>query len=330
MSARNDVGSALGRWHTPVCAVRVSERHGLGSVVTGELVVHTSGACAGTLLGGAVATTVGELAAAVLADGAPRSLRVTLAESDAVSAGLACAGSATLVAHLLPDATADLLGAALRAGQPVALAAGPGRQVGVLAGFELSRTAGTLDAADEPELARRAQQLLRRGVSATETVDVPSGLAQLDLWVPVPRVLVVGAGAIGQALTAQTRVLGWTLDTATGVGQAQVAVAELTAADVLVLLDHSPDFDTALLACARGPAFAGALGSRHTQAQRRQRLQALGATDADLARVRGPVGLDLGARTPAETAVSIVAEVLASRGDRAGTALGASSGRIGG
>lgn len=55
----------------------------------------------------------------------------------------------------------------------------------------------------------------------------------------------------------------------------------------LVLLDHSPAFDTALLACARGPAFTGALGSRHTQSDRARRLRAAGASEDDLAAVRG-------------------------------------------
>jgi xanthine dehydrogenase accessory factor len=98
-----------------------------------------------------------------------------------------------------------------------------------------------------------------------------------------------------------------------------------------VLLDHAPSFDAVLIdGLRRGRGFIGALGSRRTQTARRQRLLEAGLTDADLAALRGPVGLDLGARTPAETAVSIVAQVIAARSGRAGTALAATDGRIGG
>jgi xanthine dehydrogenase accessory factor len=79
----------------------------------------------------------------------------------------------------------------------------------------------------------------------------------------------------------------------------------------------------------RGRGFLGALGSRRTQAARRERLLAAGVTEDELARVHGPVGLDLGARTPAETAVSVVAEVLATRSGRDPSALGRARGQIG-
>ena len=100
---------------------------------------------------------------------------------------------------------------------------------------------------------------------------------------------------------------------------------------MLVLLDHDPAFDAVLVdGLRRGRGFLGALGSRHTQAARRERLLAAGLTGDDLAALHGPVGLDLGARTPAETAVSIVAQVIALRAGRSGAALAASEGRIGG
>ena len=111
---------------------------------------------------------------------------------------------------------------------------------------------------------------------------------------------------------------------------AHAAVAAFSDADVLVLLDHDPAFDAVLVNGLRaGRGFLGALGSRHTQSARRQRLQAAGLTAAELAALHGPVGLDLGARTPAETAVSIVAQVIAARAGRSATALAANEGPIG-
>jgi xanthine dehydrogenase accessory factor len=144
-------------------------------------------------------------------------------------------------------------------------------------------------------------------------------------------VLVVGTGAIADALVAQAALLGWATRQVTGLAEARAAVAGFTEADVLVLLDHDPAFDAVLIEGLRGGrGFIGALGARHTQATRRERLRAAGLTAADLAALRGPVGLDLGARTPAETAVSIVAQVIAARSGRDATPLAASEGRIGG
>ena len=125
-------------------------------------------------------------------------------------------------------------------------------------------------------------------------------------------------------------MLGWGYRQVAGIEETTAAVAAFTDADVLVLLDHDPAFDAALLAGLRhGRGFLGALGSRRTQAARRERLLGAGVTEADLARIHGPVGLDLGARTPAETAVSIVAEVVASRSGRDPAALSAGRGQIG-
>jgi xanthine dehydrogenase accessory factor len=152
----------------------------------------------------------------------------------------------------------------------------------------------------------------------------------VDVWVPVPSLLVVAAGAIAEALEAQAGVLGWGCRQVSGLEETTAAVAAFTDADVLVLLDHDPGFDDALLAGLRhGHGFLGALGSRRTQAARRERLLAAGVAEADLARIHGPVGLDLGARTPAETAVSIVAEVIAARSGREPAALSAGRGQIG-
>jgi xanthine dehydrogenase accessory factor len=176
-----------------------------------------------------------------------------------------------------------------------------------------------------------ARELLRRGATVTERRTVGDTEVLVDLWVPVPSVLVVGSGAIGEALLAQAALLGWAGRAVTELDEARAAVQAFTEADVVVLLDHAPRFDAMLVdGIRRGRGFLGALGSRRTQAARRERLLRAGLTEEELATVHGPVGLDLGARTPAETAVSIVAEVIAARSGRAAQALGASEGKIGG
>jgi len=310
--------------------VRVLARHGFGTVESGQLVAGTAGgATAGAVYRGTLDDAVLPLAAAA-ASGA-RTQDAHVAEAAALDAGLACAGGATLLGHPLPAVQASALGEALEGGVPAALVSTTdGSGALVLTGPELAAVHGSLGALDAAA-AEAARGLLRRGATTTERV--PAGGAELlvDLWVPVPSVLVAGAGAIGEALRAQAELLGWGARAETGLDAVRAAVAAFTDADVLVLLDHDPAFDVVLVdALRRGRGFIGALGSRRTQAARRERLLAAGLTEAELARLRGPVGLDLGARTPAETAVSIVAQVVAARSGRAGTALAAGDGRIGG
>ncbi|MDQ3905924.1 MAG: XdhC family protein, partial [Actinomycetota bacterium] len=147
----------------------------------------------------------------------------------------------------------------------------------------------------------------------------------------VTTMLIVGGGAIGTALSAQCELLGWAVRTETDLEPAVAAAKEFTAVDVLALLDHAPAFDAVLVELLRsGRGFCGALGSRHTQEVRHRRLRAAGITEEELARLHGPMGLDLGASTPAETAVSLVAEVIAVRRGRSGGPLTAAAGRIGG
>ena len=98
----------------------------------------------------------------------------------------------------------------------------------------------------------------------------------------------------------------------------------------MLVLTHDPKFDEpALLSSLQtGAGYIGALGSRRTAAEREQRLRDLGVTDAELARISAPCGLDVGARTPEETAVAVLGEILALRAGRAGGRLAEASGPI--
>ena len=331
---RRLLGAALCEWASSggtVGVVRVLDRHGLGTTEAGQLLAAgPDGTVAGVLLRGAMDDAARPLAAAATSEAGTVDAHID--EDPAVAAGLACAGGARLLGHPVPAALAEALGAALSGGQPAALVAtADGASCLALTGPELETVHGTLGAAAVDEAAaERTRRALRRGTTVTERVELAGLDALVDLWLPVPTVLVVGTGAIGEAVAAQAAVLGWSARTVTGLDEARAAVAELTDADVLVLLDHDAAFDALLIDAVRGRGFVGALGSRHTQAARRERLRAAGLTEAELARVHGPVGLDLGARSPAETAVSIVAEVIAERSGRAPTALAVAEGRIGG
>ncbi len=311
-----------------VGVVRVLDRHGFGTVESGQLLAGSaSGTVAGVLYRGALDAVAVPLVAA--ASAAPQTRNAHVPERDALAAGLACSGGATLLGHPLPPDCAEALGVALERGTPAALVSTPdGTAALVFTGPELADATGGLGtAALDASAADTARGLLRRGATVTERTDE----FLLDLWVPVPSVLVVGSGAIGAALVEQAALLGWTSRTAADLDETVAAVAAFTDADILVLLDHAPAFDAALIAGLRGGrGFIGALGSRHTQAARRERLRAAGLGDAELERLYGPVGLDLGARTAAETAVSIVAQVISVRGGRTGAALAGAAGRIGG
>ena len=313
--------------------VRVLDRHGFGTVAGGQLLAGTpAGDTAGWLLRGTLDDTAVPLATAAATVPDVRKAHVT--EPAALAAGLACSGGATLLGHPLPAAAATALGAALATGAPAALVSpADGTGAMVLTGPELAVATGGLGTAERDEAAAdAARRLLRRGATVTERAVTESGDDLLiDLWVPVPSVLVIGGGAIGDALAAQAALLGWESRAVADAPDADAVVGAFTDADVLVLLDHAPAFDTVLITgIRRGRGFIGALGSRHTQAARRERLRAAGVTEEEFARLHGPVGLDLGARTPAETAVSIVAHVIAARAGRTGTALTAGAGRIGG
>jgi xanthine dehydrogenase accessory factor len=334
-SSLRDLGAALRRLaagRDGVGVVRVLERHGFGTVESGQLLAGTAtGAVAGVLYRGALDAAALPLVKAAAA--APRTADAHVTEGAALAAGLACSGGATLLGHPLPVAAAAALGAALERAEPAALISTvDGAAAAVLTGPELADAVGGLG---DPELdaaaADAARRLLQRGATATERIELDGRELLVDLWVPVPSVLVVGSGAIGAALAAQAELLGWGVRHAGDPDATAAAVAAFTEADVLVLLDHAPAFDAALVeGLRRGRGFIGALGSRRTQSARRERLLAAGITEDELARLHGPVGLDLGARTPAETAVSIVAQVVASRSGRTATALAASGSRIGG
>jgi xanthine dehydrogenase accessory factor len=331
-SVNRELGAALRRWaRHGVGVVRVLERHGFGTVEPGQLLAASAaGETAGRVYLGALDTVAVPLARAALVGPGARSAHV--AEEPAVAAGLACAGGATLLGHPLPTELAEALGSALADGHPAALAStSDGARQLVLTGPELAAEHGGLGTPDaDRAVAEVANRLLRQGATSTERITDGGLDVLLDLWVPVPSVLVVGRGAIGDALLAQAALLGWVGEQITELASARAAVAAFTDADVLVLLDHAGKFDDVLLdGIARGRGFLGALGSRRTQAGRRSRLLAAGLTEADLEALHAPVGLDLGARTPAETAVSIVAEVIAARAGRAGVALASNDGRIG-
>jgi len=167
---------------------------------------------------------------------------------------------------------------------------------------------------------------------------------------PGPRLVLFGAVELAGALSTLGRVLGWRAYVVDPrerfalaerfpdaeevvVAWPEEAFARLGGIDedtAVAVLTHDPVLDDlALIIALRSPAvFVGAMGSRRTQAGRRERLVAAGLGEAELARLSGPIGLDLGARSAAETALSIMGEIVAVRSGRSGGRLTAGEGAI--
>jgi xanthine dehydrogenase accessory factor len=213
--------------------------------------------------------------------------------------------------------------AALAAQQPCA----------VVTDLETGDQAFVREAGTAPEWLRPEQRAeVRRRLAVDHSGLLPDSRVFVRVYMPPPRMIIVGAVHIAQALAPMARLSGFAvtvIDPREGFVrsgqladvQAIVAWPDEAMSDVrpdartaVVTLTHDPKLDDPALAGAlRSPAFyIGALGSRKTHAKRLQRLAGDGFTEADLARIHGPVGLDINAITPAEIAVSIMAQVIAT------------------
>ena len=126
---------------------------------------------------------------------------------------------------------------------------------------------------------------------------------------PAPSMLVVGGGDVATALAGIAETLEWPCHIT---DELTDAVDALDVSDVVVVLSHHEGIDAPVLAAAlhRDHAYIGAMGSRRTQARRREQMVADGVPEESLASIHGPAGLDIGADAPAEIAVSILAEVV--------------------
>jgi xanthine dehydrogenase accessory factor len=169
-----------------------------------------------------------------------------------------------------------------------------------------------------------AARLFSQGT--TDTLVGPDSVITV-LW-PVPKLVIIGSGAIADALCAVAVLLGWNTQVITETRVATGVIAGLAALDKLVVISHDDDVAGPALASALGGevGYIGALGSRRTQQSRADWLAYRGVTDLD--RIHGPAGLDIGANTPPEIAVSIVAEALAVQSRKGAGSLRGRTGMI--
>jgi xanthine dehydrogenase accessory factor len=327
-----------------------------------SMLVGPGGTAVGSVSGGCVEGAVYEAAQEVMQTGTPVLERYGVSDDDAFSVGLTCGGILHVYVEKVDHSTFPELGDVARSiheREPVAVVtciSGSGDRLGRRLVVWPDRVAGSLgsarldDAATDDVrglLAQGHTTVLRYGHDGERRGD------DLELFVaayaPPPRMLVFGAIDFAAAVARVGSFLGYRVTvcdarpvfaTPRRFPDADEVVVEWpheylqrTTVDertVICVLTHDPKFDIPLLEIAlRTPAaYIGAMGSRRTHDDRLARLQEAGLTAEELERLHSPIGLDLGARTPEETAVSIAAEIIGERWGGSGRQLTGTAGAI--
>ena len=326
----------LDRWRAAgdriAIAAVVATRRSAPRPIGSKLAVSEGGELAGSVSGGCVESEVVEAAHEVLAGGEPRLLTFGISDDLALSVGLPCGGEIDV---WVSEPDPELLGR-------LADVAREERRAVVFTDLDDGTQRLVLDG-DDPV----ADDLIRGGHS--KVVELQGRRVFANVFGPPPRLLVYGAVDTADALCAAARGLGWHTIVADARGrfatrerlpnahEVIVAWPEETLAQVqpdhataVVVLTHDDKFDIPMLVgtLTTDAYYIGALGSRRNQERRRERLLEAGVDESALDRISGPAGLDIGAHTPAETALSMLAEIMAVRAGRDGGRLRESSGRI--
>jgi xanthine dehydrogenase accessory factor len=322
------------------------------------LLAAADGRIAGSVSGGCVEGAAFEEIERARRDGVSRVIRYGISDEQAWDVGLACGGTIDVlvepsirpevVAAAQRGATVD--GAGGRAIVVPLPADAPGPAFGphepgagepppasLLVGDDGVLVGSLGNAALDADLVRVGLECLAGGTC--RTVELGGRSLFIEAYPVRPRLVIVGAVQVAIPLAALARELGF--ETIVADGRAAFATSErfpdvdrlvvgwpdevadaigLGPADAVAVLTHDVKFDEPAIveALHRGCRYVGAVGSRRTQADRRVRLLAAGVSEAELARLRGPIGLDLGGRAPAETALAILAEIVAARHDGSG------------
>jgi len=290
-----------------------------------------AGSVSGGCVEGATAVEIGE----AIGRGSPKLVTFGVSDEKAWEVGLACGGTIKVLVE--PAVRPEVLAAARGAGGEVlaTVLEGPraGKSARVLADGTVEGARAELPT---ERLREAALDALRRERSGTVTLETPAGAATvfLEVFPRQPRLVIFGGVHIAVALVPLAKLLGYRTIVADG-REAFLTRERFPDADELILawpeeafgqigldascyvciLSHDPKFDEPALRVAlrSSAAYIGAIGSKKTQATRRDWLRGEGFTEEEVARVHGPIGLQLGGRQPAETALAILAEMTAVR-----------------
>jgi len=309
----------LDQYGTAALATVVSTWGSAPVPVGGQLVVGPDDRFEGSVSGGCVEGDVIVEAAAAMADQGTRLLAFGVSEETAWRAGLPCGGEIKVLLEplTLADDAADL---------DRILAARRDRRLITV----VTNTTTGARRLYEPGKDTLREVAADVGVGECRLIDTPHGSVFVQSMAPPVRVIIAGATNIGQVLAGLARQIGYDVvvvdpragflteerfaDIAGHVAWpgASLAALGLDVRTAVVALTHASHIDDeALSAALRSQClYIGALGSRTTHAKRLERLKAAGFTDADLARIAAPVGLNIGAKGPAEIAVSILAQII--------------------
>ncbi|WP_329353137.1 XdhC family protein [Streptomyces sp. NBC_01261] len=363
-----NIADTLLRWcreARPFALATVVDVRGSAPLPVGTSVsVDADGNAVGSISGGCVEGAVYDLCRQVLDDqGAPQRAWFGYSDDDAFAVGLTCGGELDVLVQRVDPEIQPMLATALAdvvEGRPAAVAQvvqGPEELVGGLLYVDAASGIhnGPLTGALRREVGAQAWALLRAGRTARVEVggDADTCPERLSVLVHVhasrPRMLIFGAVDFAAALSQAGCFLGYQVTvcdarpifaTAARFPYADEVVvdwphrylAETTvdARTAVCVLTHDAKFDIPLLSLALGlpVGYVGAMGSRRTHEDRLRRLREAGVTDEQMARLRSPIGLDLGARTPEETAVSITAEIIAQTNRGSGLPLTRRTGPI--
>jgi len=345
----NDVLTELSDWNargdSAALAMVVDTQRSAPRPIGTKMAISEYGEVAGGVSGGCVEGAVVEIADRVLNHGDPPQLvHFGIADSEAWDVGLPCGGEIDVwVQTYEPSRFTEIATAGGRAAEVTLLeGARPGSKLLLEADGSRSGSLGAPELDDEGE--RVANELLWTDAS------VRRGSMFVDIVAPPPRLLLFGAVDIASHVCTLARDAGWVpyvvdprarfatrerFPDAEEVVAAwpEEALAELGPIDPatsVAVLTHDPKLDDAVLHIAlRSPArFIGAMGSKRAQAKRRERLLAAGFQEDELERMSAPLGLDLGAVSAEETALSILSEIVAARHGREGGRLANVKGRI--
>lgn len=299
-----------------------------------KMAVSESGEIVGGVSGGCVEGAVVEIAEQVLNGAPPQLVHFGIADSEAWDVGLPCGGEIDVfIQEHQPSRFDELAREGGRAAE-VTMLEGPLLGAKVLIDADGGRWGSFGSPELDDEAARFADELLWTDTSERH------GSMFIDVVAPAPRLILFGAVDIATHLCTLARDCGWrpyVVDPrarfatperfpdaeeviAAWPDEAFAQIGGIDPATSIVVLTHDPKLDDAALTIAlRSPArFIGAMGSRRAQATRRERLLAAGMGEDELERLSAPVGLDLGAIAREETALSILAEVVAARHGRSG------------